>query len=305
MRDELAGLTTFVVVAEKRSFTAAATELGVTASAVSQTIQKLEDRLGVRLFQRTTRSVGLTEAGQRLWERVRPAFTDMLSAVESLDELRDRPAGTLRLTISRVASSIVLEPMLVAFLREHPEIRLDVSVDDGLVDIAARGFDAGVRLGETLDKEMIAVRISGAQRAAVVGAPAYFAARGKPKHPRDLHRHDCIGYRRISGGDIYEWEFDERGKDFQIAVDGRIVVDDPFLGLRAAKGGLGLVYVLEEIARPYIERGDLLRVLHDFCSPFPGFFLYYPSRSYVPLKLRAFIDFLSKPREKRRKRGHG
>ncbi|WP_394836081.1 LysR family transcriptional regulator [Pendulispora rubella] len=305
MKDELAGITTFVRVAEKRSFTTAAAELGVTASAVSQTVRQLEDRLGVRLFQRTTRSVSLTEAGQRLWDRVRPALSDVREAVESLAELRDRPAGTLRLTISRVAMAIVLEPAMAGFLAENPEIRFDLSIDDGLVDIAARGFDAGVRLGEVLDKEMIAVRISGDQRSAIVGAPAYFAKRGKPKHPRDLHGHDCIGYRRISSGEMYKWEFDEPdGKVFQMALDGRIVLDDGDLMLRAAVNGLGVAYALEEVARPYLERGELVRVLADYCAPFPGFFLYYPSRIQVPLKLRALIDFLSTERRaKGRARG--
>ena len=303
MKDELAGITTFVHVAEKRNFTTAAAELGVTASAVSQTVRQLEERLGVRLFQRTTRSVSLTEAGQRLWDRVRPALSDVRAAVESLAELRDRPAGTIRLTISRVAMSIVLEPVMADFLVEHPEIRLDLSIDDGLIDIAARGFDAGVRLGEVLDKEMIAVRVSGDQRSAIVGAPAYFAKRGKPKHPRDLHRHDCIGYRRPTSGDLYKWEFDEPdGKAFQMAVDGRLVLDGADVMLRAAANGLGVAYALEDVARPYLERGDVVRVLADYCAPFPGFFLYYPSRIQVPLKLRALIDFLSKPRGRRKRK---
>ncbi|WP_394846512.1 LysR family transcriptional regulator [Pendulispora brunnea] len=302
MKDELAGIATFLRVAEKKSFTTAAAELGVTASAVSQTVRQLEDRLGVRLFQRTTRSVSLTEAGQRLLDRVRPAVADVRDAVESLAELRDRPAGTLRITISQVAMAIVLEPVMDAFLAEHPDIRLDLSIDDGLVDIAAHGFDAGVRLGEVLDKEMIAVRVSGEQRSAIVGAPSYFAKHGKPKHPRDLHRHDCIGYRRITGGDMYKWEFDEPdGKAFQMAVDGRIVANDGNMMLRVAARGLGVAYALEDVARPYLERGDLVRVLADYCAPFPGFFLYYPSRIQVPLKLRALIDFLSKA-PKRRKR---
>lgn len=294
MKDDFDGMTAFVRVAEKRSFRAAAIELGVSGSAVSQTVQQLEQRLGVRLLQRTTRSVGLTEAGERLFSSVAPAVKQVRAAVESLNELRERPAGTIRLTLARAAGGFLYEA-LRDFMVEYPEVKLDLSFDDGLVDIAAHGFDAGVRLGEVLDQEMIAIDVSGPQRMAVVGAPAYFSRHPKPKHPRDLLQHDCIGH-RMANGALYQWEFDHNGKDFAIAVSSRIISNDVGHSQRLALDGMALMIVFEDHVRAELKSGQLVRVLKEFCSPFPGFYLYYPSRAHTPLKLRALADFLRKRR---------
>jgi DNA-binding transcriptional LysR family regulator len=299
MKDDFDGMQAFVRVAEKRSFTAAATVLGVSGSAVSQTVQQLEQRLGVRLLQRTTRSVGLTEAGERLFASVAPAFTQIRSAVESLNELRERPAGTVKLTVARAAMPFLYEH-LNQFMVEYPEVRLELSCDDVLADIVALGFDGGVRLGETLDKDMVAVDISGPQRMAVVGSPAYFGKHPKPKHPRDLLTHECVGH-RLSNGAMYDWEFDEDGKDFKIAVPCRLITNDMEQSRRIALDGIALAVLFEDHARDELQRGELVRVLKDFCSPFPGFYLYYPSRAHIPLKVRALGDFMRKRMRRRAK----
>jgi DNA-binding transcriptional LysR family regulator len=301
--DPLAGLSLFFVVVERRSFTAAAKSLWVTPSAVSQGITALERRLGVRLLQRTTRSVGLTEAGERFVARLRPALGEVQAAFAVLDELRDRPAGTLRLAVSTVACRRFIEPNLEAFLGKHPEIQIDVVIEDGLTDIVQRGFDAGIRLGESLDRDMVAVKISGDERIAVVGSPAYFVSHGKPKHPRDLHAHDCITYRRITGGDVYRWEFTENGKDFDVAVKGRVVANDGALMVRAAEAGLGLANVLESMVEEELREKRLVRVLAPYCPPFPGYFLYYPSRAHLAPKLRALVDLLRVSVSARPRRG--
>jgi DNA-binding transcriptional LysR family regulator len=302
MKDDLAGMTAFLTVADKRSFTTAGAALGVTGSAVSQTLRQLEERLGVRLLHRTTRSVGLTEAGERLYTSLKPAFAEMRAAVESLNELRQRPAGTLRLTVPRGVTAFLQEPLLAEFLALYPEIRLDISWEDGLTDIVAEGFDAGIRFGETLEKDMIAVDIFGPERLVVVGSPAYFARRRKPKHPRELHAHDCIGYRFVTSGACYRWEFDEEGKGFEVDIEGRVTSNDVAFQVRLAVDGVGLAMVSESYVRPFLKDGQLVRVLESFCSPFPGFHLYYSSRSQTPLKLRVFIDFLL-ARRRKRKRG--
>ncbi|MCY1053563.1 LysR family transcriptional regulator [Nannocystis sp. SCPEA4] len=289
---DLSGLTALLVVADKRSFTAAAAELRVTPSAVSQTVRALEERLGVRLLQRTTRSVGLTEAGARFVAQLRPAMAGVQAAYEALDEVRGRPAGTLRLNVPRVASRWVLEPILAAFMAAYPEIRLDITTDDGFTDIVAQGFDAGIRIGEMLDKDVVAVRLSDDMRSAVVGSPAYFAARGKPKHPRELLAHECINYRRVSSGAVYRWEFTDKGRDISLAVDGRLVTNEYDVMVRAALDGVGLAYLLENSVTEALVDKRLVRVLTAYCPPFPGLFLYYPSRTQVPPKLRALVEFL-------------
>ncbi|MDB4933333.1 MAG: Transcriptional regulator, LysR family [Labilithrix sp.] len=298
MSDDLSGLTALLAVAEKRSFTAAAAELRITPSAVSQTVRALEERVGVRLLQRTTRSVGLTEAGERFLARLRPAMDGVHAAFESLDELRGRAAGTLRLDVPRVASAAVLEPVLAEFLAAYPEIRLDIAIDDGFTSIVERGFDAGIRIGETLEKDVVAVRVSDDLRMAVVGSPAYFAARGRPKHPRDLvaNAHDCINYRGITSGTIYRWEFTDAGRDLTLSVEGRLVTNDAALMVRAAEDGIGLAYVFESIVADALASKRLVRVLAPYCPRFPGYFLYYPSRSQLPSKLQALVEFLRRRR---------
>ena len=301
MRDPLSGLTALLSVASKRSFAGAAAELRVSSSAVSQTIRALETRLGVRLLQRTTRSVGLTEAGTRFIARLKPAMDGVREAFDALGELRDRPAGTLRLTVPRLAYQQILAPKLPAFLAAYPEIDLDVSIDDAFTDIIEHGFDAGVRIGEMVEREMIGVRIGPEMRVAIVGSPAYFAAHGKPSHPRDLHAHDCINYRRRTLGVVYRWELSEGDKDFEIAVNGRLLVNDGDLMISAALDGLGLAYVMESAVREHLASKRLVRVLESFCVPFPGFFLYYPSRAHIAPKLQALVDVLrgDAPRKKR------
>jgi DNA-binding transcriptional LysR family regulator len=292
MRDDLSGLRALLCVAEKRGFRAAAAELRLTPSAVSQAVRALEERVGVQLLQRTTRSVGLTEAGERFVAQVRPAMDSIAEALEGLAELRDRPAGNLRLTVPRVGHAEVLRPRIAAFLASYPDIRVDVRADDALADIVADGFDAGLRIGETVEHEMVAVRVSADQRVAVVGSPAYFAARGRPQHPRDLGSHDCINLRLPTSGVTYRWEFSDGGKELEVAVNGRLTVDDAQALVDAAADGIGLAYVFENMAREPLAAKRLVRVLDEFCPPFPGYFLYYPNRAHLAPKLRAFVDFM-------------
>lgn len=240
MRDDLSGLRAFLRVAQKRSFRAAAAELRVTPSAVSQSVRALEQRLGVRLLQRTTRSVGLTEAGARFAASLKPALDGVDAAVESLGALRGRPTGLLRLTALRSGYEDVLRPKLAQFLAAYPDVRIDLSVDEKLVDVVAEGFDAGLRLGQRLDREMIGVRVSADQQVVVVGAPRYFARRGKPSHPRELHAHDCITLRMPTRGTVNPWRFQVDRKPFEIAVDGSVVTNDGAVLVDAAVEGLGL-----------------------------------------------------------------
>lgn len=299
MKDDLSGFTAFITVADKRSFIAAGRELGVTGSAISQAVSVLEERLGVRLLQRTTRSVGLTEAGEQLHASVKPAMSQMRVAVESLNELREKPVGTLRLNIASSATSVLYEPLFKGFMREHPALKLEIVVEDGLADIVASGFDAGVRLGEVLERDMIAVPISGPVRMIAIGAPSYFAKHGKPKHPRDLLAHDCIAYRKASGG-IYRWEFEEKGKGFEIALDPKIIVNDLALAVRLALDGIGVTFCFEESVKAQLASKKLVRVLDAFSPPFPGWYLYYSGRAHIPLKLRALVDYLKSRRRSKK-----
>jgi DNA-binding transcriptional LysR family regulator len=292
MRDDLTGLRALLCVAEKKSFTAAAAELRVTPSAVSQTVRALEDRVGVRLLARTTRSVGLTEAGAQFIGQISPALHQIDEAVESLGKLRGRPSGLLRLTMLRSGYTDVVRPILAQFLAEYPDIRVDISLDETLADVVAEGFDAGLRLGHTLDREMIAVRVSADQRLVVVGSPSYFATRGKPAHPRDLHQHDCINLRMPTRGTVARWRFVENGKDLDIAVEGHVVTNDGGVLVDAALDGLGLACVFESMTAQHVAEKRLVRVLDKYCPRFPGYFLYYPSRVNVAPKLKALVDFL-------------
>jgi DNA-binding transcriptional LysR family regulator len=296
MRDHHA-LRAFRAIAEYGSFTRAAAALDVTASALSQTMQQLEQQLGTRLLQRTTRRVGLTEAGQEMLHRITPALKELDLAMDAVRQHGDRPRGTLRLTVSAVVSQTIIEPMLAEFMARWPDVRLDICVDNALNDLIAEGFDAGIRLGERVERDMVAVPIGGAMRALVVGSPAYFKRYGYPKDPKDLQKHHCIKFRHASSGATYRWEFAHRsgaqkGRWYEIAVDGSLTVNDMSLALHAAEAGIGITTLLESSVRPALDAGRLESVLEPWLPPFDGFYLYYPSRFQVPPKLRVFIDFL-------------
>ncbi|WP_224243350.1 LysR family transcriptional regulator [Hyalangium gracile] len=289
---EFAELTAFVAVAEHKSFSRAAAHLRISPSALSQTIRQLEERLGARLLNRTTRSVALSEAGERLLARVVPAISELDTAVAQVRELRDTPSGSLRINAPRIAAVQFLAPLLAPFHAAYPDIVLDIAVEDALTDIVAGRFDAGIRLGETVEKDMVTVKIGGEFEMAAVGSPQYFARHGVPRHPRELHAHRCLNWRWNSNGSLYRWEFERDGEELEIAVDGPLIVNDAELFLRGAIDGVGIAYVFDEHARPWIEAGRLQRVLADWAPRFPGFHLYYPSRRQVPATLRAFIDCL-------------
>ncbi len=296
MSTDLAGITVFVTVAEARSFRAASERLGVTRSAVSQAIRRLEERMGVALVQRTTRSVHLTEAGERLYQAVRPALNDVSTAMEAVGEMRAQPSGMLRLTVSSIAERFLSGPLLAAFLATYPDIRLDITVTDEEFDIVAEGFDAGVRLGEVIEQDMIAIPVSNEQRQTVVASPDYLARHGAPAHPQDLPKHRCLGWRPNPQVAPYRWEFTENGRDFTVDVNPRVTTNDMRVMIRLACAGAGLTFGMEETFRPYIARAELVPLLEEFCPPFSGFYLYYPTRRNVPLKLRVLIDYLRQRR---------
>jgi len=291
VRNDLSTLAAFLAVAEERSFTRAAKRLGVSPSAMSHAMRGLEEEMGVRLLSRTTRSVAPTEAGEQLLTRLRPALADIQEAVGQLSGLRDKPAGRVRLLLPRFAATAVLSPKLGKFARDYPDILLDVTADDSRLDIVAGGFDAGIHYGEFIQKDMIAVRVSKDHRPAIVGAPAYFKAHPKPKLPRDLLGHRCINFRHGAAG-LYRWEFEKGRKSLSVAVNGPLIVDDVEIMIRAAIDGVGLAFMSEEQAMPHFSAGALVRVLEDWCQPFPGFFLYYPSRRQQPAALSALISAL-------------
>ena len=303
MRDDLSGLKVLLCVARKKSFTAAAAELRVTPSAVSQTVRALEDRVGVRLLARTTRSVGLTEAGARFVAQLQPALDQIGEAFDSLGELQGRPSGLLRLTMLRTGYADVVRPILPQFLAEYPDISVDISLDEALANVVSEGFDAGIRLGHALDQEMIAVRISPDQQIVVVGSPGYLSAHAVPKHPRDLHAHDCINLRKFTRGTVDRWRFVENGEDLEVAVDGHVVTNDGAVLVDAAVDGLGLAYVFENMVTKLVSEKRLVRVLDHYCPLVPGYFLYYPSRAHVPPKLRALIEFLKSGPKRRGPKG--
>ncbi len=292
-REELSVLAAFAVVADERSFTRAAVRLGVSTSAVSHSIRALEERLGVRLLARTTRNVAPTDAGERLLAQLRPALDEIEAALTEVGRLREKPAGTIRLFAPSVAIAMTVSPKLAKFTRDYPDVVLDITTeDDSRRDLIAARFDAGIHLGEFLQRDMVAVKVSGEQRAAIVAAPSYFDSRPKPATPRDLTAHRCIRYRMGSGGPVYRWEFEKRGKSITVSVSGPLVVNDVELTLRAALDGVGLAFALEEHVAERIARGELVRVLEDWCPPFDGFFLYYPSRRQQPAALQALVDAL-------------
>lgn len=282
----------FVALAEAKGFRAAAEHLGVSHSTVSQALRRLEERLGVTLVQRTTRSVRLTEAGERLYAAVRPALEEVRSAAAGVAELADVPRGTLRLHTSRVADTGLVGSLLTGFLAGHPEVRLDLVASETPVDIVAEGFDAGLQLGDVIDRDMIAVPVTGELRLAIVGAPSYFEHRGVPSHPRDLSEHDCLNWHPTPGSPPYRWEFREDDRDFTQAVPARVLSTDAALNRRFAIAGLGVTLAFEGHVRDAIDRGELVSVLEEFCSPFPGYYLYYPQRRHASPALRALIEHL-------------
>jgi DNA-binding transcriptional LysR family regulator len=271
-------LTAFLAVARERSFTRAAAQLGVSQSALSQTIRGLEARLGLRLLTRTTRSVAPTEAGERLLRTVGPRLEEIDDELAALSELRDKPAGTIRITATENAATAVLLPTLAKLLPDYPDIKVEIVIDYGLTDIVAERYDAGVRPGETVAKGMIAVRIAPDMRMAVVGAPSYFAKRPRPRTPQDLTSHACINLRLPTHGGLYAWEFEKGGRELRVRVEGQLAFNAATLILNAAQAGLGLAYLPEEQVRTHLGEGRLVRVLADWCPPFSGYHLYYPSR---------------------------
>jgi len=277
-RDTLSDLTAFLAVARARSFTRAAAGLGVSQSALSQTIAGLEERLGVRLLTRTTRSVAPTEAGERLLARIGPHFDGIEAELAALGELREKPAGTIRITASEHAAATRLWPVLARFLPRYPDIKVELSVDSGLTDIVAERFDAGVRLGEQVEKDMVAVRIGPDLRMAAVAAPAYLARHPAPQTPHDLARHDCINLRLPTLGGFYPWEFEKDGRALNVRVEGRLAFNNTRLILQAAEAGFGIAFLPEDHVREALAAGRLEWVLADWSPPFPGFHLYYPSR---------------------------
>jgi len=290
--DHLNVLAAFLTIAEERSFTKAAKRLGISRSALSHAIRGLEERLGVRLLARTTRSVAPTDAGAQLISRLRPALGDVESVLDQIVGLRERPAGRVRLLVTPLSATMVLAPRLVPFARQFPDIVLDVTTtQEGRTELVAAGFDAGIHLGESIQRDMVAVRVSRDQRLAVVGSPDYFASHPTPSSPRDLPNHRCINLRGGSAGP-YRWEFEKDGETLVVDVSGPLVVDDADLMIRAAADGLGLTFSFEEYVAPQIARGALVRVLDDWCPPFAGYFLYYPSRRQQPAALAALVDTL-------------
>lgn len=290
-KNDLAALSTFLTVAEERSFTRAAKRLGVSPSAISHSMRELENVIGVRLLSRTTRSVAATEAGQQLLARLSPALHEVEAALDQISGFRNTPAGRVRLLVPRLAVSSVLAPKLGQFARDYPAILLDITTDDSRMDIVAGGFDAGIHFGEYIEKDMIAVRVSPDKRPAIVGSPSYFASHPSPKSPRDLIQHQCINFRHGSAG-LYRWEFEKGRRSMSIAVNGPLIVDDVALVIRAAIDGVGLAFLGDDLAAPHLASGELMRVLEPWCQPFPGFFLYYPSRRQHPPALTALINLL-------------
>jgi DNA-binding transcriptional LysR family regulator len=291
-RRRLDGAVAFLCVAEHLNFRAAASSLGISPSALSQTIKGLESDLGVALFSRTTRSVNLTEAGRMFLEQARPAVEGLRAAFTAIEAYGAAPAGLLRLNTSRGVMPFLIEPVLDGFRRAHPQVKIELFADDGLTDIVEGGFDAGIRLGELLRPDMVALRLSPPFRFAVVAAPAYLARRGTPHSPEELARHDCIRFRHASSGTIYRWEFEDGERAFEIAVDGSVIVNDTAVMIAAALRGAGLTYVAEPVVANHLEAGRLTGILEDYWPQSPGLFLYYPSRTQALPKLRAFVEFM-------------
>ena len=288
-RETMSDLVAFLAVARERSFTRAAAKLGVSPSALSHTVRKLEERLGVRLLTRTSRSVSTTEPGQRLLERVGPHFDQVADELDGLMDLRDKPAGTLRITTGDQPAESILMPAVTKMLRLYPDLKVELIVDNGFVDIAAERFDAGVRLGETLAQDMIAVRIGPDLRMAVAASPAYLETCGTPNAPDDLSRYNCINLKHQAKGGNSVWDLEKDGRVVNVRVEGQMIVNDIAIVRQAAVDGLGLCYLPRDYLEAEIETGDLIPVMEDWCPPFPGYHLYYPSRRQQSPALAAFV----------------
>ncbi len=291
-RGNLDDLSAFLIVAREGSFTKAAAKLGVSQSALSYTIRELEARLKLRLLTRTTRSVSPTAAGERLLRNVGPRLEEIETELEALGELREKPAGTIRITTLEFAADSILVPKLAKLLRAYPDIKVEIVIDYGLTDIVAQRYDAGVRNGEQVAKDMIAVRIGPDARMAVVGAPSYFKGRAEPKKPQDLIGHNCINLRLPTHGGLYAWEFEKGNRELKVRVEGQFTFNSTGPMLNAALTGLGLAYVPEGLVQPHIAKGRLTRVLADWCPPYPGYHLYYPSRRQPSAAFALVVDTL-------------
>jgi DNA-binding transcriptional LysR family regulator len=292
-REDAGDLLAFLAVARERSFTRAAAKLGMTQSALSQIIRNLEERIGVRLLNRTTRSVTPTQVGERLFQKIGPKFDDMDVELAALGELREKPAGTIRITATEYAVQAILMPALSKILPKYPDINVEALVDYGLTNIVAAQYDAGIRPGELVAKDMIAVRVGPDLRMAVVGSPSYFAERKRPKTPQDLTNHNCLNLRLPThGGSLYAWEFEKDGRELNVRVEGQLVFNSASLLLEGALTGFGLAYLTEGHVQPYVSRGELVRVLSDWCPPFPGYHLYYASRRQPSPAFALLVDAL-------------
>jgi DNA-binding transcriptional LysR family regulator len=291
-RESINDLVAFLAVARERNFTRAAAKLGVSQSALSHTIRDLEARLGVRLLTRTTRSVSPTQAGERLLHSVGPRLDEIDAELAALSEFRDKPVGTIRITATDYAADTILLPKVTKFLRQYPDIKIEIIVDYGLTDIVAGRYDAGVRAGEQVAKDMIAVRIGPDMRIAVVGTPSYFRERSEPKKPQDLIGHNCINLRLPTHGGLYAWEFEKDRHELKVRVEGQLVFNGTFQMLNAALAGFGLAYVPEDLVLPHLTKGRLKRVLADWCPPYSGYHLYYPSRRQSSAAFTLLVDAL-------------
>lgn len=284
-------LALFLCIAKHRSLSRAAVELGLSPSALSHALRGIEERLGLRLLNRTTRSVALTEAGERLFARIDPAFRDINDALEDLNHFRGKPVGTLRINSGRASAQMVLLPIIADFLLAYPEIKMEVTEDDALVDMVSGGFDAGVRFGERIEADMVAIPLGPCQRSVVVASPDFLARYPRPNHPQDLTTLPCIRH-RFPSGTIYRWEFERGGIKLETQVDGPLILSDVAMMAKAAERGVGLAYVFDSMVAAELANGQLVRVLEDWCPHYPGLYLYYPSRRQVPAALKAFIEFV-------------
>lgn len=294
-KTDLSGLVAFVAIAQERSFRRAAARLGVTPPTLSHTMRELEAQVGIRLLNRTTRNVAPTEAGEHLLAQLVPAFTDIDTALESLNIFREQPQGLVRINAPRTAIELALVPHLGRLARDYPGITLEIVAQEGFANIVEQGFDAGIRLGKDLHNDMRAVRVTSDLRLAIVATPEYFQQYGKPNHPEDLLSHRCIGWRKIASGELYKWTFQKGTQALSVSVNSPLILDDARLMLQAALAHAGIVFAIEEEVNEHLATGRLERVLADWCAPFPGFYLYYPNRRNHPVALTTVINVMRYP----------